>query len=390
MGKPKHFAIATAIIAAIIVYGSLYPFAFRPAVDGIEPALRALWESRAERPGRITFLANILLYMPLGFCAIRALGRWGGTAGRMVLITLCGALLSATMELLQYFDTGRVTDAPDLYENTLGTLIGAAAGSLLTQGIRWPFLAEISDARVPTLLLLAWVGYRLFPFVPTLDLHKYWSAVKPIILNPDPAYYDLLRYTAMWLGIGALIEAIVGTRRGRLFFPLFIGGVLAGKIMIVDATLNAGEITGAAAAVAAWTILGFRPVVRTNLITLSFCAYVIAERLEPFRFATAPGSFTWTPFRGFMSGDLAIDVMAFLQKFFLYGGLIWLLARTGWRLRSAIFFTTLMLFITSQAERFLPNRSAEITDAVMALLIGTIFVLIGIERRDMAAEIGAD
>ena len=91
LGQPKRFAIATAIVIAIIVYGSLYPFAFRPAVDGIEPALRALWESRAERWGRMISLANILLYMPLGFCAIRALGHRGGAAGRMLLITLLGA-----------------------------------------------------------------------------------------------------------------------------------------------------------------------------------------------------------------------------------------------------------------------------------------------------------
>ncbi|MGA8756293.1 MAG: hypothetical protein WB611_08165 [Stellaceae bacterium] len=50
----------------------------------------------------------------------------------------------------------------------------------------------------------------------------------------------------MWLGIGALIEAIVGTRRGWLFFSLFIVGILVDKIMIVDAALNTGEIAGAA------------------------------------------------------------------------------------------------------------------------------------------------
>ena len=114
MGRSKHFAIATTIVIAIIVYGSLYPFAFRPADDGIGPARRALWESRAERLGRVTFFANILLYMPLGFFAIHALGRRGGAAGRMVLITLLGVFLSVSMELLQYFDEGRVADAPDV------------------------------------------------------------------------------------------------------------------------------------------------------------------------------------------------------------------------------------------------------------------------------------
>ena len=272
LGRSKHFAIATTIVIAVIVYGSLYPFAFRPADDGIGPVLRALWESRSERPGRVTCLANIQLYMQLGFFAIHALGRRGGAAGRMVLITLLGVFLSVSMELLQYFDEGRVTDAPDVYANTLGTLIGAGAGSLLTESIRWPFLSKIAVARVPTLLLAAWVGYRLFPFVPTLDLHKYWSAIKPVIIDPDPTYYDLLRYTAMWLGIGALIEAIVGTRRGWLFFSLFMGGILVGKIMIVDATLNAGEIAGAAAAIAAWIVLGLRPAFRTTVIALSFCA----------------------------------------------------------------------------------------------------------------------
>jgi hypothetical protein len=49
-----------------------------------------------------------------------------------------------------------------------------------------------------------------------------------------------------------------------------------------------------------------------------------------------------------------------------------------------------MLFITSEAECFLPGRSAEITDALMALVIGAIFVLIGTEHRGAATEFGAD
>jgi VanZ family protein len=74
-------------------------------------------------------------------------------------------------------------------------------------------------------------------------------------------------------------------------------------------------------------------------------------------------------------------------KFFLYGSLIWLLTQAGWRLRSAILSTALILFITSEAERFLPGRSAEISDAFIVLVIGAISALIGIKRRDVA---GAD
>jgi hypothetical protein len=41
----------------------------------------------------------------------------------------------------------------------------------------------------------------------------------------------------------------------------------------------------------------------------------------------------------------------------------------------------MILFITSQAQTYLPNRAAEITDAVMALLIGAVFALVEDDTR---------
>jgi hypothetical protein len=60
-----------------------------------------------------------------------------------VLICGGGVIGASIAYLLQYFDEGRVTDAPDVYANTHSApLIGAGAGSLLTESIRWPFLSE--------------------------------------------------------------------------------------------------------------------------------------------------------------------------------------------------------------------------------------------------------
>ena len=386
----KHFVIATTIVIAIILYGSLYPFIFRQSIGGLGSAMRTLIDSWAEPPSRSDLMANILLYIPFGFCAVPALGDRTGLTGRIVLVTVCGALLSTSMELAQYFDQGRVTTASDVYTNAAGAFFGAIGGSIGAKKIRWRLLAEIAGARIPILLLAAWIGYRLFPYVPTIDLHKYWDALKPVILHPSLTGYDLFRYTAIWLTVGALIEAIVGLRRTALLFPLFIAGVLAGKVMIVDATLSVAEIAGAACAIVCRGLLGFNAAFQNRLIALAFCGYVIAERLEPFMFRTTPGPFGWTPFWGFMSGDLTIDVMSFLQKFFLYGSAIWLLVGAGLRLGLATLTTAAMLLITSEAERFLPNRSAEITDALMALLIGTIFALIGSRPHAMRGAVGAD
>lgn len=384
MDNKKPFVIATAIVVVVIIYGSLYPFNFRPPVEGLKPAVRALVDSWADAPSRSDFIANILFYMPFGFCAIVALRTGTGTLLRILPVTLIGALLSASMELLQYFDEGRVTAATDLYANTIGTLLGAIIGSLIGGRFRFRLINRLAAHRVPTLLLGAWIGYRLYPYVPTDDLHKYWDALKPLILYPSLTGYGLFRNTVIWLTVAAQIEAIVGQRRVWALFPLFVIAVLVGKVVIVDTMLSVAETAGAALAIIGRPILESNARFRTALLALAFCTYVIAERLEPFRFVATPRPFGWIPFLGFMSGSLEINILSFLEKFFLYGSAIWLLTKAGLRLGSSTLIMVVLLFVTSEAERWLPNRSAEITDAVFALMIGGIFALI--RTRPVGAE----
>ena len=377
----RNFSIATAVIIAVIVYGSLYPFMFRQPVNGFGPAVRALLESWNETPSRGDFIANVALYTPLGFFASLAIGKGVGTAKRIALATLTGALLSACMELVQYYDDSRQTAATDLYATVVGTLLGAIGGRLTGRNLRWPLLREIASSRMPTLLLSAWAGCRLFPYVPTTDLHKYWNALKPVILYPSLTGYDLFRYTAIWLTIGVLIEAISGPKRVWLLFPLFVGGVLVAKVMMVDTTLTTAELAGAGLAFCAWGVLADHARLRVAVIALLFCGYVVAERLEPFQFGATARSFGWIPFLGLMSSSPEIGVLSFLQKFFLFGSSIWLLAKAGLRLRLSIAIIAAILFITSYAEAYLRNRSAEVTDTVMALIIGAMFALVENETR---------
>src|SRR5205085_11691434 len=112
-----------------------------------------------------------------------------------------------------------------------------------------------------------------------------------------------------------------------------------------------------------------------------------AQRLEPFQFADHQVPFGWIPFRSFMYGSIDVDVLSFLEKFFLYGSSIWLLTEAGLSNRSATGIAAGTLFATSIAETYLPHRSAEITDAMMALAIGGIFALISNQgRREEASK----
>jgi hypothetical protein len=55
------------------------------------------------------------------------------------------------------------------------------------------------------LLLGAMLGYHLFPYVPTIDLHKYWRSVRPLIFAPSLSPLILLKYVALWLTTCCLI-----------------------------------------------------------------------------------------------------------------------------------------------------------------------------------------
>ena len=145
----------TAAIVVVIAYGSLYPFEFRIPPNGIGPVSTFL-ASWNERPGRGDFLANILLYLPLGFFFVLGLERGPRRVGKLAMVVLAGAMLSLSVELTQYYDAGRVTSATDFYSNTLGTLLGGLAALAFGSSFRLPFIGDVS-AR-PVLRCWCWHG----------------------------------------------------------------------------------------------------------------------------------------------------------------------------------------------------------------------------------------
>jgi VanZ family protein len=371
--------LVTVLMAAVILYGSLYPFAFRVPSQDIGPVATFL-ASIGQRPGRGDALANILLYMPFGFFFLLGCRRDSPQHLGLVLATAAGALLSLCIELTQYYDASRVTSFSDFYTNTVGTLLGALAANAVGARFRLPFIGEAAARPIPALLLLAWLAYRMYPYVPTINPHKYWNALKPVILAPSLMRYDLFRQAAIWLTVYALIEACVRRRRSALLAPVFAIAVLGAKVLIIGVILKPSDPAGAGLAYVVWLLLLLLPArLAAGLAGLVLCGYVIALRLEPFTFLPVARDFGWIPFLGLMQGSLQVDTLAFLEKFFLYGAMVYLLGiALGSRLVAALFVTA-VLFGTSWAEMYLPGRSAEITDGLMALLIAVVFALLPAE-----------
>jgi hypothetical protein len=262
----------------------------------------------------------------------------------------------------------------DVYLNTFGTFSGGIGGILIGRRTDQVLPQTVPAQSIPGLLLLVMLGYLLFPYVPEIDLHKYWHSVKPVVLQPNFAPWPIFRYFALWLTVCLPIDGVAGTRRSTLSIAAFIPLVFGARILIAGLTVTAPDLAGATAAVAVWLLLSARAPAPTAIVAAILCVMVALVRLEPFDFNAAGGTFSWLPFRSYLGGSLDIDIVSFLEKFFLYGSLIWIGSGAGLRLGASTGAVAVLLFVTSLAEIHLRGRSAEITDSGMVLCIGGVFV----------------
>ena len=90
--------------------------------------------------------------------------------------------------------------------------------------------------------------------------------------------------------------------------------------------------------------------------------------------------------RSFMRGSISAAVVSFFEKVFVYGSLIWLLMRTGMGWVWATAAAASMVMVLRMIQVYLPNRSAEITDVLMVLILAGILRLTSRPIQNTPAE----
>ena len=371
----------------LIAYGSLYPFDFRsPLPDS--PA--AAWSAFVlRRPSRGDLVANLLLYAPLGMALVAAF-RWRRRRLALLVATATGAALSVAMESLQLLLPARVTSLTDLLLNVASAAAGAAAAILYgSVGHEWrlPGLRHSRPPLIPLGMIGLWLTYRWAPFVPTIDWQKYKDAVKPLIRWEDFSWLSTARYAVGWLVVARAVGFIWQPRQQRPVFFALVAMTLVAQIVVVGKALRTTEVAGlliVAVAVPVLARLGDR--LSAGVLLVAVAIVVIALGLEPFAFNAAPGDFSWMPFRNSLSNSLELNVIVMLEKAVFYGALIWLLTSTGATHMTAVFLVAPLLGLLEFAQRWLPGRSAEITDPLLAVAMGVLLALAaelpGKERPD--------
>jgi len=286
------------------------------------------------------------------------------------------------MEMIQYYDAGRYTAMSDVYCVAIGTVLGSLAGFVIKSESSFPWLRKISARPFVVMLLASWLSYRLYPFVPVIDLHKYWDAVKPLLFNPQVSGLSVSQHAISWLAVALLLEDLLGTVRGRWATIMLFPAVLFLRILIDGIELSPSEVCGGALALLIWNLAISRFRGRTILVAALFAGTVVLQGLEPFQFSSVARPFGWVPFVSFLKGPLNTAIASFFNKVFTYGCLIWLLARAGFSPRMSAVLGGALVFGIRLTQVYLPGRSAEITDLIMLLLIAGIMQLLSEDPRE--------
>ncbi len=326
-------------------------------------------------------IVNLALYVPLGMSGYLAFRRFR-VAGPVAL----GLLLSASVEMLQLFVPGRHCSTLDLINNTVGSGFGVLLGVAFEELAGKPrvrFLkAGVGTDRAALALLFCWVGGWVFPLFPVMNLPGYRAEFGRFLDGPVLAWAPLLSDLASWFVAGRLLTA-AGFEPVNRWLALSLL-LVPGQFFIATRQPFPVDFLGSFAGVGAF--LGFgRRSGTARVCAAAFLGLLLFRGLSPFHFAEAR-PFIWTPFGPFLDMTWQEGLRILLGKVFYYGSAVWLLREAGPRWSVSTAATAMVLGAIEALQTRLPGHSPEITDPLLAILLGAALAALSQPRSRSAAE----
>jgi VanZ family protein len=355
---------------ALIVYGSLYPwqFDFSRHVNPLFLLLHS-WPNGWDRFVLRDVAINVLLYVPVGALAVLSLRtrRRPRLAAVLAAVAL-GAALSAGMELLQAYDDHRDTSLLDWTTNTSGTLAGALLAMVFEPAVRsvqrlrgGPRHLRASAA----ILMACWAGFQFYPLFPDITTTRLRAALALLAHSPHAGVVEIWAGTAEWFAVALALDAFLGRFRTAWLAALMMA--IPARIFIVTRSVTWNDLLGAVAALGLWAAIPAFWRVRAALCML--LSALLLRELAPFHFADYPAAFSWIPFSATLDSERQTAIVILLRKAFDYGAAVWLLRRAGWPYARAGACLAAALLGLELLQRYLPGRTPESTDPVLALLM---------------------
>jgi VanZ family protein len=346
-------------LVVLVCYLCLFPWEGKQGPAG--PWFLGHWPRG--RSGLADFFLNILLFVPIGACATFAFrGRW-----RLLFAFLVGTGLSFTVEYLQGWLLSRVSSVSDLTSNTLGTLLGVGLALLVTHfgHHKHPWLRGVR-IRYPILVLLAcFLAGHWLPFVPSYrlpHLRRFLEALGDFSGDPFLVLLNLAIYSAIGLWLRVVI--VPGPPAWiRWLAPV---SFLLVRPLFAAVPMGGLELAGAVAGIAVGTLTGENRLRRALFVV--FPLVLVMDQLRPFAFLQEARSFGWLPFSPLFSLPPMTMVRYLAEKLFVYGSAVLVLAQWPLTLRIAALLVTAVLMLTEAIQVYLPGRTPESTDPILALI----------------------
>jgi glycopeptide antibiotics resistance protein len=464
----RHYSFAAGAFLVFVIYGSLVPFHFRsqtwneavmqfqagltgqeaadePLLQKVIARLRAALTLR-DLHSRSDFLANVLLFVPLGFLLMGSLTvdrPWWITLLWAPAVLLFGCCLSTAIEFTQTFFPPRCPDLNDIVGETAGAGLGTASWLGLGRPVtrRCRDMGSLEGAGRWSLLLPGYVAFLILLETLPLDLtlspadiyHKYRDGriqLIPFVPPPGDRYEWIEKQCwrlALFFPVGWLLR-FDHARFGKIIrtWPrVLIFGILTTafveflKIFVVSRNVESGDIiTGSLAVLAGWmasktyvsnqaSISLQQKTARGSLqMVLGFIwvGILLFVNWHPFDFRLdAAAAFdrirqmSWLPFLDYYQGSYLNFLHQIVRKTLLFipvGLLGSALASslfsipTGWRSLVVIGGALGVAIVLEIGQAFLPTRYPSITD----ILVETAGAVLGcvLAKATGRVRLGAD
>lgn len=396
-----------------VVYGSLVPLNFtaRPLEDALA-AFRAIPFLKLGIESRADWVANFLLFIPLGFLAGRLLNTSTKQTRRLaagIAVILSCAALATSIEFTQLFFPPRTVSQNDVLAESLGGIIGVLLqirwGALVENGLLSLWQHESRARRIDRLLygyLALLLIFNIMPLDLTIspaDLYHKWSAGRIVLIsfgiaskNWSEPVYGLITDVLVWIPAG-MLWAIHGS--GTLA-TVIRRGLVAGliieilQIFIYSRITDATDVLCAGLGTALGALWMRRFYATGRLATIPsrlwitlwvlWAASILILFWYPFNFQINPAtpfdkqvlSSFHLPFLTYYQGSEYRALNELLRKtgFFIPGGALWMLmmhtVRPAFSLRGLMFSGALVTAgiatLVELGQLYLPSKVADVTD----------------------------
>ena len=381
------------LYTVLLVYGTLFP------LQGWETPyaspFKLMLQHGLQKTSRADLLTNVFVYIPFGFLLMMAINRAVPCRlCRFFTTLLAGTLLSFGLEYLQAHIPSRVPSIGDLILNTTGTGVGALLAIILKRDtglgrrlirLRTLHILPGPLANLGLVVLGLWILSQLGPLVPSLDMDNLRHGIKPLIKSlqhPTSIHWpEVFEYAAAVAALGLLFLSIQRIRyRAATRFGWIVLAVLLLKILIVGRQLTLEATAGFVIGIGLFVLFTSLRQSTSLLLTAAFLIiYVILDSIQPGdtaiqTFPIAPSSFNWIPFKSHMINNISgiLDIIGGLWPFL---ALAYVAIRLEPRGKSRLIFITVGaaavfsgIFVLEWNQRYLPGRSADITDVLLGTL----------------------